>query len=122
MPHVRAGDRQHVCSAEQCQRERHRRSCAKWRADNAEEECAERVRQKVNEGGLSDPPQERLQWDAVRDAVGVEVAVVIEESVRHLVEWARDAVAAHPCGITNKCSGHGPGPPRDDIGAMARGP
>jgi hypothetical protein len=33
-------------------------------------------------------------WDAARDAVGVEVAVIVEETGKVLAGWARDAVHA----------------------------
>lgn len=121
-PHSRAGDRQRVCGEAKCQRERHRRACAAWRAANAEEERAERVRSRVVTGEPGEAPEERLRWPAVRDAVGLEVAVVIEETARHVTEWVRDAVAAHPRGIMKKCGGVGGEVPRDGIGTMASGP
>jgi hypothetical protein len=37
-------------------------------------------------------PLSGLDWSAVRDAVGLEVAVVIEESGKLLMGWARDTV------------------------------
>jgi hypothetical protein len=120
-PHPRAGDRQRVCSSEECQRERHRRACEHWHAANAEEERVERVRQRVTVGAAGAAPAERLDWGRVRDAVGVEVAVIIGESVRHVQEWARDAVRVHPCGMTGQTAGHGCGPPRDGIGAASGG-
>ena len=36
----------------------------------------------------------RLAWDAVRDAVGLDVSVIIEEVVRLLEDAVRDAVRA----------------------------
>jgi hypothetical protein len=111
-----------VCSEEACQRERHRRSCARWREENREEERAERVRLRVTRGAVGEPPRERVDWEAARDAVGVQVAAVIEEFARHAEEWARDAVRAHPSGKTQECGGHPGGGARDAIGGMALGP
>jgi len=93
VPHRRAGDRQHVCSAAGCQRERHRRACQRWRQREAPAERAHRLRQRLRveaEGGPAAGP--RLSWDAVRDAVGLEVAVIIEEIARLLEDVVRDAV------------------------------
>jgi hypothetical protein len=89
---------------------------------NAEEERADRVRLRVTVGMAGEAPAERLDWDRVRDAVGVEAAVIIEEAARHVQEWARDAVRVHPCGKTGETGGHGCGPPRDGIGSMPHGP
>ena len=111
-----------MCGDEGCQRERHRRSCERWRDANAEDERAERVRLRVTRGAVGEAPSARLDWVAVRDAVGVETAAIIEESARHAEEWARDAVRAHPIGITGECGGHGVRRPRDGIGGTALGP
>lgn len=95
VPHRRAGDRQHVCSAAGCQRERHRRACQRWRLREAPAERAHRLRQRLRvdaEGGQVAPAAPRLSWDAVRDAVGLEVAVIIEEISRLLEDFVRDAV------------------------------
>jgi len=121
-PHARAGDRQRVCSDEACQRERHRRSCERWRDANDEDERAERVRLRVTLGAAGEAPSARLAWSAVRDAVGVEAAAIIEESVRHAEAWARDAVRAHPIGITRECGVHRERQPRDAIGGTALDP
>ena len=94
-PHPRAGDRQHVCSAADCQRERHRRACQRWRQGEAPAERAHRLRQRLRvhaAGGQAAGPGPRLSWDVVRDAVGLEVAVILEEISRLLVDAVRDAV------------------------------
>lgn len=111
-----------MCGSADCQRERHRRACAKWREANAADEHAEKVRLKVVVGGSDDPPEARLQWEAVRDAVGPEVAVILRELVRHQGEWVRDAVTAHSLGTLRKCGGLAREGPRDAIGTTARGP
>ena len=103
-PHRRAGNRQRFCSDPECQRERHRLSCAAWRKQNPDYDREDRLRRKLrpDEGasnagpptGLMADPQRRLDWSVARDAVGVETAVIIEESGQVLVEWVRDAVGA----------------------------
>ena len=79
------------------------------------------MRLRVVTGEAGEAPEARLRWEAVRDAVGVEVSVVIEESARHVSEWVRDAVAAHPHGIMRKCGGVAGEPAGDAIGMMGRG-
>lgn len=96
--HPRAGDRQRVCSAAACQRERHRRACQRWRQQEAPAERRHRVRQRIRvdsdrETSSEDGLAGRLAWDAVRDAVGLEVAVIIEEIVRLVEDAVRDAVS-----------------------------
>jgi len=39
-------------------------------------------------------PLAEVLWDAARDAVGMEVAVIVEETGKVLVGWTRDAVHA----------------------------
>lgn len=111
-----------MCSAAECQRERHRRACARWHEENAEDERAERVRLRISRGAVGEPPSERVDWEAARDAVGVQVAAIIEEFARHAEDWARDAVRAHPSGIAKECGGHPQGSARDAIGGMPLGP
>ena len=94
-PHPRAGDRQHVCSRADCQRERHRRACQRWRQGEAPAERAHRLRQRIRVDAADRQaagPSPRLSWDVVRDAVGLEVAVILEEISRLLEDAVRDAV------------------------------
>jgi len=94
-PHPRTGDRQHVCSRADCQRERHRRACQRWRQREAPAERAHRLRQRLQEAADGQPaagPGPGLAWDVVRDAVGLEVAVILEEISRLLADVVRDAV------------------------------
>ena len=80
------------------------------------------MRLRVTVAAVGEAPSERLDWGRVRDAVGVEAAVIIRESARHVSDWVRDAVRAHPSGIMRKCGGVEGEAPRDGIGKMARGP
>src|SRR5690606_30805995 len=93
-PHAGPGDRQRVGSDDECQRERHRRSCRRWREENREEEQADRLRAKLREPPPPPPraPMAGLRLEAVRDAVGPQMAVIIEETGEVLAGWVRDAV------------------------------
>ncbi len=95
-PHPRTGDRQRTCSAAPCQAERRRRAVAAWRRRHPDYDRDDRLRrrlQAVPRAVAADAdPLARLNWDAARNAVGLEVAVVVEETGRLLATFARNAV------------------------------
>lgn len=95
-PHPRAGDRQQACSAAPCQAERRRRAVAAWRRRHPDYDRDDRLRRRLQATpravASEADPLARLDWGAARNAVGLEVAVVIEETGRLLVSWARNAV------------------------------
>lgn len=95
-PHPRAGDRQHACSSPDCQRERHRRACATWRRHHPDYDWEDRLRRRLQapDKATAGAPLRGIDWSAARDAVGLQVAVVIEETGEVLQRWARDAVSA----------------------------
>lgn len=95
-PHPRAGDRQRTCSSAECQRERHRQACARWRRRHPDYDREDRLRRglQVPERATAGAALRGINWPAARDAVGLEVAVVIEEVGEVLQRGARDAVSA----------------------------
>ena len=114
VPHPRAGDRQRVCGAVACQRERHRRACKAWHEREGDEETRHRLRQRLRrEASAAEPFAAEVRWDVVRDAVGLEVSVILEELLRLLEDAVRDAVSRHAAGITGE-SGRVPGAGRRD--------
>lgn len=119
-PDPRAGGRQTVCKREECGRERHRRACARWRAANPDYDREERLRQKVR------PPVEaaaaQIDWQAARDAVGLEVAVLVEEVSQVLIERSRDAVVPQAAVLKGKASQVPRRAARDDMAPRARPP
>jgi hypothetical protein len=126
-PHARAGTRQRVCGASECQRERHRRACAEWRAEHVEYDRERRLRERVRVEAvagepLSRDPMAEIAWAAARDAVGLEAAVIVEETGKVLALWARDAVHAQAAEITRKLAKVLPLPARDAIAAGAGPP
>ena len=105
VPHPRAGERQRVCGSADCQRERHRRACQVWHRGEAasvrRHRLEQRLRSAEGESGPFPPPQ----WRAVvRDAVGLEVAVIFEELARVLEDAVRDAVRRQVAGIKGESS------------------
>jgi hypothetical protein len=126
-PNARAGRRQRSCDREACQRERHRRACAKWRARHPDYDVERRLRERVRAAAVVGEPLQRdplaeVVWDAARDAVGVEVAVIVEETGKVLVSWARDAVHAHTTEIMKRMRKVLPERAQDAIAAEARPP
>ncbi len=98
-PHARAGPRQRACGSEDCQRERHRRACRKWRERqpdyDREDRLLRRLERPAAEGCAetsSVDPLEAIDWRAARRAVGLPTAVLVERAGELLVGWARDAV------------------------------
>jgi hypothetical protein len=104
-PDPRAGDRQHTCDAPACQRERHRRACAAWHRSNTDYDREDRLRRRLHRevtplvtDPLAVPPMARLDREAARDAVGLEVMVVLEVVAQLLWTATRDAVVAQRVG------------------------
>ena len=124
LPNARAGARQRVCSGPECQRERHRRSCAEWHARNRDDEREERLRGRL----LAEPdkpvvtpaldPMAQVHWGVARDAVGPEASVIVQVMGEVLTRWTRDAVRAQVAEITRQSPRHGRNRARD---AMAVG-
>ena len=113
MPHPRLGDRQRTCADPACRRELHRRSCAAYREQEREAVQEERVRARIadDSGGLDRA--------AVRDAIGLQQAVVLEEFARVLVPGTRDAFRAQVLEVTIESVRLHPRGPRDAIGGPA---
>ena len=127
-PHPRAGARQRVCSDPECQQERHRRNCADWRQRNPDYDREGRLRGRLRPEGkgaggpCSYAPLEQIDWEAARDAVGLQGAVLAEELGEVLVGWARDAVTGKAAGITSESAKVPPSGPRDEIGRGQKPP
>ena len=91
LPHPRSGTRQCVCPSRDCQRERHRRACRAWHARNPGYDREDRLRRRLWRE-MSEGAPARLDWSAARDAVGLEVVVVMEEAAKEQGARVRDAV------------------------------
>jgi hypothetical protein len=92
-PDPRAGPRQRTCSRPQCQRERHRRSCASWHHCNPDYDRETRLRGRLAQTRPKSGESDLVSWPAARDAVGLEVLILLEEFRQLLVDFVRDAVA-----------------------------
>lgn len=128
-PHPRVGPRQNVCSSPACQRERHRRACSAWHRRNSGYDRESRLRRKLccqqpkgDAAAMAVNPGRQLAWPAARDVVGLEVAVLVEEVLRLLVRWARDAVTAQLHRDKVVTSQHLRTSARDEMARVARAP
>ena len=96
LPAIHAGDRQHVCGNEACQREWHRRACAAWHRKNPdydrETRVAGRIVKVVSGEERRRDPLASIDWAQVRVEVGLKVAMVMEEVGKVLAEGARETV------------------------------
>jgi len=125
-PQSRAGDRQRICSDASCQAERRRRSVAAWRARHPDYDREDRLRRQLHVDpadvrGAADPLG-RIPWPAARNAVGMEVAVVLEETVQVLGRWVRNAVVHQRLEIPGEFGGLPPTPGQNAIGTGAASP
>lgn len=100
-PDPRVGERQRACGRAECQRERHRRSCAAWHRRNPAYDRETRLRRRLVSAAApaeSGPPRPdvdplgAIDWVVARDEIGLEASVVVEETARVLVRWTRDAM------------------------------
>ena len=99
LPDRRAGDRQKVCSHQNCQKERHRRNCRDYHAGQSEDMKVGRVLARVRKDGSTERTEggsgvvlAGLDWDAVRDLVGLQSAVIFQETGKVLHADVRDLV------------------------------
>jgi hypothetical protein len=82
-PDPRTAKWQRVCGDAECQRARHAAACAAWHAKNPDYDRERRLCERI----VVDPvpevaavdPREAVSWDAVRDALSMEAAVVARE-------------------------------------------
>jgi hypothetical protein len=64
----------------------------------------------------------QIDWVAARDAVGVEVSAIVEETGRVLWQWARDALGAQHSAIAGKSGVLLGGSARDEKEGKCRSP
>lgn len=117
-PHARAVRQQVTCGPE-CSRERHRRMCEGWRRRNPDYDREERLRRRVRrpaEPPVEGDPRDGLVWPQMREAVGLKMAVVLDEALGMVVRWTREAVATRSAGRPALPPGMVPTSARDGIG------
>jgi len=97
-PNRRVGNRQHVCDDPECQKEWHRRACAKWRKRSKDDLQAARVaRQVLKAPGAEQPaldPLVAIDWRGVRKVVGLNVMVTVREILKLLRRVPRETSSA----------------------------
>ncbi len=104
-PDPRQKERQYVCGDEDCQQERHRRNCEDWHRRNQDYDRETRLRSKLKKGkerGKYAEPSQGINWEGARDAIGLELLVVIDEVAKVTLDLARDALLPQRPGIKGK--------------------
>jgi hypothetical protein len=99
-PNSRVGNRQHVCGEPACQKEWHRRSCAKGRKLRLDDTRATKVARLVVKRPVAEQaaidPLAAIDWKGVRKVVGLEVMVTVREILKVLRRGARETSTAQP--------------------------
>jgi hypothetical protein len=105
-PDPRVGGRQRTCGAVACQRAWHRRSCRDWRRRHPDYDRDDRLRRRLQAGERAEArradPLAQVDWEVAREAMGLQAAVVVEETGRVLVRWAREEIATQGAGIVGE--------------------
>jgi len=102
LPHPRVGERQRTCGDAECRREVHQQSRMAWRAANRGHDRAERLRERLREehqehqavpaGPAGARPRPQVDGAVVREVVGADLAVVIDEALQVTTNWLRESV------------------------------
>ncbi len=90
-----------------------------WRARHPDYDREDRLRRRLQAAAAPAAgvdPMLGVDWRAARNAVGLEVAVVIEESSRVLATWTRNAVSLQASRIVQQSRALPHPLPRNEIG------
>jgi hypothetical protein len=97
-PDARQGDRQKTCGCKECKSEWHRRACARWHKKNPGYDKDTRlVRRLVKDSGETKAdrradPLKAINWPLAREEIGLKVSILVEESLKAFLHWAREAM------------------------------
>ena len=99
-PDRMTGERQHVCGNPACQKERHRRACARFHERDPDYDLQTRFTArlvKANPSGRGRViPLEAIDWGYARKVVGLKVVTLVQETGKVLLRQPRDAVIVQP--------------------------
>lgn len=109
LPDKHVGNRQKVCSRPECQRQRHRRESAEYRRRERGKDREVRLVSSIRRDGVAEleRPSEgsalaRLDWLRVRELVGLEQGVIIQETGRVILSGVRELVRMELAAFTGK--------------------
>jgi len=127
VPHPRAGDRQHVCSAPDCQKQRQHDNVAAWRQLHPEYRVAQAMRLRERLAAkeqVVDPlkmpaPLSGLPWQVARKYFGVQGTDFLAQFGRLLVREAGKLVPAQPLETTGETGRLAGVTPEKAIAALA---
>ncbi len=102
-PDPRVGERQHVCSGEECQAERQRRNHEAWCRRIPGYFTARRLGERAAESDprppQMPPPLGRLPWDLAQEEFGVQGAGFLGCLGRLLAQHAQEEMPTQPPGV-----------------------
>jgi hypothetical protein len=127
MPDPRIGDRQRACSADACQRARHRDADRAWRARHPDYDRGRRWQVAVasaKSGSPPSPPDRPLvltgvPWDVAQDAMDPEAVVILAGVARVLATHAQDEMRKQGPVPPGEFGGHGAGSAQDEMEVKA---
>lgn len=90
-PDRKVGDRQHVCGDPACQKEAHRRSCARLRRGKAEGQKRTRFAKRLLKLASADC----AIWPGAREGERLKFTIFLAEMVQQLLRRRRETSAAH---------------------------
>lgn len=128
VPHARTRKTQRTCGLAACRAEQHRRSRAAWRAAHPDYDREGRLRERLRAGGADGCPPSgadalrQVDWTVAREAIGLEVSVVIEETGQVLARGLQEAMRAQRLEITGKSAQVATKAVQEAIGPRPRSP
>jgi hypothetical protein len=125
-PDPRVGERQCTCGREACRRERKKRTNKDWRRRNADYWRDGRLRSRVVKQGVVEPgeghPTLGIDWGVVQAEIGLEAAIIIEESERVVVDWVQAEMRRQLIVNKGETGGQGGGGAQAQIASRSRSP
>ena len=121
VPKKECGNRQKVCGAHSCQRERQRRNDRDWHARHPTYDKERRLREKLSKATPNQtssspkPPLFGLDLEVLQEVGGLEVAVIIELALTQLARFLQEPADPKPYDPKAKSRRHALVSPQDHI-------
>ena len=119
-PDARVGDRQRVCSRQECQKARRRETQADWRLEHPGYFIAWRAKERAQRSPPDDPepprvpaPMSRLPWTTAQEEFGNVGADFLGSMCRLLIIHAKDQTSAEVTDSRGEFGKHAPGAAKD---------
>ena len=130
-PDPRVGDRQRTCGRPECQRKWHRKTDAAWRRRNPDYDREGRFRERLlgvseeQEAGSGTARAAReggLLWSVAQEEIGLEAAIVIEESCIQVIDRVQEELRRYLPGTKDDSRQQPLRSAQEEIGRSGRPP